>query len=286
MATTNSKQMVWHSTKTIIGIKNEIAANLAFGNYEADLNTTLNAKYNIFPNEKPTDNEGNIIVPKLGWFGIGINGHYNVNDLNASQARIASMTNMDLYTPIPFVCVPIEADELSYRTKYRMRVIQNIGGIQYVMYYLKPIQMVDSSVRIVRVDPNNQKEYVYELNTSNLHPIPPTPQTTGTIEGTSAEIQVSQKFLLPIKGEEVCNPVNVLYDGDLRLARLSEYGLYTGIEKVVTGYDASSSAFNYTEVICAQLSVHTTTIGMDGSNPSNVLDRVVTITGGNVATLD
>ena len=280
MATTNSKQMVWHSTKTIIGIKNEIAANLAFGTYEADLSTTLNAKYNTFPNEKPKS------VPKLGWFGIGINGHYNVNDLNASQARIASMTNMDLYTPIPFVCLPLDEDKAEFRTKYRMRVVQNIGNIQYVMYYLKPIEMIDSSVRIVRVDPNNQREYLYELDTSNLHPTPPQPQTTGTIEGTSAEIQVSQKFLLPIKGYEVCDPVSRLYDGDLRLARLSEYGLYTGEERRLTGYTAESTAFEYMEVICAQLAVHTTTIGMDGSNSSNILDRVVTMTGGNVATLD
>lgn len=280
MATTNSKQMVWHSTKTIIGIKNEIASNLAFGDYVPDLSTTLNSKYNTFPNERPT------IVPKIGWFGIGINGHYNVNDMNASQARIASMTNMDLYTPIPFICVPLDEEKDEYRTKYRMRVVQNIGSIQFVMYYLKPIELIDSNVRIVRIDPNNQREYIYELDSANLHPTPPEPQTTGLIEGVSAEIQVSQRFLLPIRGYEVSQPVSVLYDGDLRLARLSEYGLYTGQEMQKTGYDANSLPFQYTEVICAQLAVHTTTIGMDGSNESNVLDRVVTMTGGNVATLD
>ena len=280
MATTTSKQLVWHSVKTILGIKNEIASVLENSNYEADLSTTLNSKYGVFPNEQPTT------VPKLGWFGIGINGHYNVNDLNVSQARVPDMRNMDLYEPIPFVCVPLDEDKSDYRLKYRMRRVATIGSIQYVMYYLKPIQLVNSSVRIVRVDPNNQQEIDYELDTSFLYPTPPLPQTSGVIEGTSSEIQVSQKFMLPIKGAEICDPVAVLKDGDLRYARLSEYGLYTGEEKQLTGYTSDNTAFQYTEVVCAQLSVHTTTTGMDGSNPSNVLDRVVTMSGGNVATLD
>lgn len=287
MATTTSKQMVWHSVKTILGIKNEIASVLNGANYEPDLSATLNAKYNLFPTTKPsTDAAGNVTVPKLGWFGIGINGHYNVTDDNISQARVPKMTNMDIYEPIPFVCVPLDEDLPDYRVKYRMRVIRNVGSIQYVMYYLKPIQLVDSVVQIVRIDPNTQREIAYELDTANLHPIPPVPQTSGVIEGTSAEIQVSQKFMLPISGSEVCDPVSVLYEGDLRRARLSEYGLYTGQEQTMVGYDANGVSFNYNEVICCHLAVHTTTLGMDGSNASNVLDRVVTMTGGNVATLD
>lgn len=278
--TTTSKQLVWHSVKTILGIKNEISAILNGSSYSPDLDTTLNSKYNNYPNMSPSS------VPKLGWFGIGINGHYNVTDTNVSQARIPSMTNMDLYEPIPFVCVPLDEDKADYRVKYRMRHIRTIGSIKYVEYYLKPLQLVDSTIRIVRIDPNTQKEVEYELDSSNLYPVPPIPQTSGVIEGTSAEIQVSQKFMLPISGSEVCDPVSVIYDGDIRRARLSEYGLYTGEEAVVTGYDSSNIAFQYTEVICAQLAVHTTTIGMDGTNPSSVLDRIVTISGGNVAVLD
>lgn len=280
MAITTSKQLVWHSVKTIIGIKNEIAAILNGTTYAPDLETTLNTKYNNFPNIAPTN------VPKLGWFGIGINGHYNVTDTNISQARIPAMTNMDLYEPIPFICVPLDEDKTDYRIKYRMRRVRNIGDIKYVEYYLKPIQLIDSAIRIIRIDPNTQKEIEYELDASNLYPTPPVPQTSGVIEGTSAEIQVSQKFMLPISGNEVCDPVSVIYDGDIRRARLSEYGLYTGEEAEVTGYGADNVGFQYNEVICAQLAVHTTTIGMDGTNPNSVLDRIVTISGGNIAVLD
>ena len=280
MATTTSKQLVWHSVKTIIGIKNEIAAILNGTTYAPDLETTLNTKYNNFPNIAPTN------VPKLGWFGIGINGHYNVTDTNISQARIPAMTNMDLYEPIPFICVPLDEDKTDYRIKYRMRRVRNIGDIKYVEYYLKPIQLIDSAIRIIRIDPNTQKEIEYELDSSNLYPTPPVPQTSGVIEGTSAEIQVSQKFMLPRSGNEVCDPVSVIYDGDIRRARLSEYGLYTGEEATVTGYGADNVGFQYNEVICAQLAVHTTTIGMDGTNPNSVLDRIVTISGGNIAVLD
>lgn len=267
--------------RTAIGVKNYMAAILNNSNYTADLTLTLNSFYGVKANEAPEPNT----VPKLGWFGIGINGHYNINDENKTVARPVKSDNLNLYEPIPFVCVPIDEDKVDYRLKYRMRRIFSIGAVQYVAYYLKPIELIDASVSIVRIDPNTQKEIAYELNPDNLRPTPPLPQTTGTITGTNTDIQVKQRFLLPISGSEIANPVSVLYNGDMAKARLSEYGLFTGQEKTVTGYDSNNIAFQYNEVICAQLSYHTCTDGMSGSDPSSVLNRTITMSGGNLLTL-
>ena len=273
------KRVVSHTVKTVLGMKNELSALLP-NTYNPDLSCTLNAKYGVFNTEAPAN------VPIIRYFGIGINGHYNVTDTNLSEARIPSMTNMDLFTPIPFICVPLTEDKSSYYTNYRMRVIQNIGGTPYVYYYLKKIQLHDTEVKLRRIDPITKKEVIYELDASNLYPVPPIPMTTGVITGTSTEINVSQKFILPISGAEVSEVVNVIYNGDLRYAKVSEYGLYTGEERRVDGYDAMSQAFKYTEAICVQLATHTCTIGTEATHPSAVLDRIIVVSGGNIAVLD
>lgn len=265
--------------RTAIGLDNHMCAIVHGSIYIPKLNTTLNSLYQVVAGDSPVN------VPKLGWFGIGINGHLNINDENKTVARTIKPDNLNLYTHIPFVMVPLDEDKSEYRIKYRMRRVFTYNSIMYVAYYLKPIELIDSSVRIVRIDPNTQKEIVYELDPANLRPVAPGPQTTGTI-GSSSEIQVNQRLLLPISGSEVAGPVSVLYDGDMARARLSEYGLYTGEEKSVVGYDSNNTPFQYTEVVCAQLSYHTCTSGMDGSQASSVLNRVITLSGGNLLTLE
>lgn len=265
--------------RTAIGVQNHMAAILHGSTYTPNLAYSINSLYSVHQTESPA------YVPTIGWFGIGINGHFNIDDMNKTVARPVSPENMNLYTPIPFVCVPLDEDSEEYRIKYRMRRVQALNGIMHVQYYLKSIQLIDSSVRIVRIDPSTNKEIDYELNPSNLTPTPPTPQTTGTISGALSEIQVSQRFLMPISGSEVVNPVSTMYNGDITMARLSEYGLFTGEERVVTGYDSKNTAFQYKEIICAQLSYHTTTSGMDASDPSSVLDKEITMSGGNMLTM-
>lgn len=267
--------------RTAIGLENHVNAILKGSTYVPKLNCTLNALYNVVANEAPTAGT----VPKLGWFGIGINGHENINDNNSTAARAVLADSLNIYRHIPFVLVPLNEDKQEYRLKYRMRALTTINSISYVAYYLKPFVLIDASVKIVRIDPNTQKEIVYELNPDNLRPTPPSPQTSNTI-GSSTEIQVSQQFSLPISGSEVAGPVSVLYDGDLTVARLSEYGLYTGEEKIVTGYDSNNVAFQYPEVVCAQLSWHTCTSGTDASQASSVLNRVITMSGGSLLTMD
>lgn len=265
--------------RTAIGLENHMCAIINNSVYIPKLNTTLNALYDVCASESPKN------VPKLGWFGIGINGHKNIDDENTTAARTIKADNLNIYEQIPFVLVPLDEDKNDYRLKYRMRRLFSIGSVMYVAYYLKPFELVDTSVRIVRIDPNTNKEVVYELNPDNLRPVPPNPETTGTI-GSSSEIQVNQRFLLPISGSEVAGPVATLYNGNLAKARLSEYGLYTGEEKVVTGYDYNNVPFQYTEVVCAQLSYHTCTSGMDASQSSSVLNRLITMSGGNLLTMD
>lgn len=267
--------------RTAIGLDNHVNAILHGSTYIPKLNCTLNSLYDVSAGEAPTAGT----VPKVGWFGIGINGHQNITDKNSTAARPVKADNLNLYTHIPFVLVPLNEDKQEYRLKYRMRAIVNINSTMHVAYYLKPFELYDASVRIVRIDPNTQKEIVYELNPDNLRPVAPSPQTSDVV-GATTEIQVYQRFTLPISGSEVAYPVAALYDGDLTMARLSEYGLYTGEEKVVTGYDSNNTAFQYTEVICAQLAWHTCTSGTDASQASSVLNRMITMSGGNLLTMD
>jgi len=248
----------FHITKTILGIKNELLGITNIAN-DPNLDTTLNYKYGVFADETPATK------PVVAYFGIGVNGFKNLDDGNLSTPYIPSMENMDLYEPLPFRCVPIDEDISTVeRAKYRMRVRKTFNSVDYWCYYLKLLEFTDVAVQITQTDPETLQENPYTLDVSNLTPIPYVTevdvngQTGETIEGS--EINVSLNCKAVITGEEVLESVGVIYD-DPRRAVISELGIYTGVDKVVTGVDYLDNPLQYTEGIYSQLAVHQCSIG-------------------------
>ena len=78
-----------------------------------------------------------------------------------------------------------------------------------------------------------------------------------------------------VTGEEVAEAINVLYGGDFRLARVSEYGFYTGEDQLVSALDHESVAFDMTEAIYAQLATHRCTTGDDLSESATVVTNEI-----------
>ncbi len=245
--------------KVLLGSVRELEASLGLtGVY--DTNSTLNAKYNTFPSLVPT------ALPTLLYFGIGIGGCFNVNGANLSEPYPVLKTNMDLYIPIPFRCVPVEQDLTSQeKVQYRMRVRKTIGGADYFLYYLKLITFNQSTVQLTQTNPTTSLQTPYTLDYSNLNPTPPTVNSSGVITSNVVEVNASVTSGLALTGAEVVEVVNVLYNGDLRFARISELGLYSGQDRVVTGVDANGNPLSYTEAVLAQLNVAYTNNGDDFS---------------------
>lgn len=259
--TTTTLTPVSQINKTILGTIRELYGYSGLAPVY-DTQTTLNAKYGVGQTLKPTS------LPPIAYFGIGIGGSFNVSAGNLSQPYPVLSTNMDLYTPIPFRCVPVEQDLSSTdRTAYRIRVRKTIGGSDYFLYYLKTITYNTTTIQLTQTDPVTKLETPYTLNYSNLNPTHPTVSSSGTITSAASEVNVSVTSTLLLTGAEVTEVINVLYGGDLRYAKISELGLYSGQDLVISGADANGAPLNYTEAILAQLNMAYDFLGDDYSNP-------------------
>ena len=197
--------------------------------------TTINSKYNNYHNLIPEE----MPVPKIMYFGLGINGFYNVDDGNMSAPYHPAADELDLYEPIPLRCVPVNND-LSHaeRSLYRMRVEKTFNGERYYCYYLKKITLIDNEVQLTRTNPIKKTEEPFELDPSNLTPVPTIPTTSGEVEGTITQVNASLSLGINWVGSEVLEAINVIYGGDMRRAKISEIGIYSGVDYDVTGYNA------------------------------------------------
>lgn len=270
-----------HSTTTLL--RQIIEANSSVDiDITPHLDVTLNSpsKYNIQPGVLPTQ------LPQLLYFGIGIGGCYNADDSNVVSAYIPKADEFDLYKPIPFRAVPVDEDLTdAERAMYRMRKRQTIRGQDYFLYYLKCLRLLDTAVKIVRVDPVTKQETPYELLASNLNPTPTIPTTSGTSTSDGTEIQVGVRVAMDITGKEVYEVINVLYEGDLRHARISEYGIYQGQDKQVTGFAGDNTPMNYIEAIYTQLAYKTCTTGSSIESETYSATRVCCIGNGKLLVL-
>lgn len=262
--------------KTSIGDLNDAESRL-LGTYPIDTNTTLNTLYNVFPN----DNEGVVAAPSIMYFGIGIMGCYNTGDQNQQKPFQPRQYELNLYEPIPFRCVPIDQDlSTAERTLYRMRVERQFNGERYWCYYLKKLEVVDVSSKITRIDPITGEASPYEFSKEYLTPKPIKGDTSGTMEGSLTEIVVTKRVRAALVGSEVYEAINVIKNGDLTYASISEWGLFTGIDKQVTGFDVSGVSSPYTEAIYAQMSYKLCNTGTGVHSANQTMDRVFTFGNG------
>lgn len=247
----------FYITKTLLTIKNEIA-NLTPIATSFDYDTTLNHKYSLFPIVPPVD------APKLKYFGMGINGCRYIDEHNAMIPYKPSVNNMDLYTPIPFRCV-LATNDLTptERAFYRMRVLQTIRGIDYFCYYLKLIDITTPDVILTETDLETGDETVLTLDNANLYPSPDELVIVGALD-VNKEGSAYVEGVVTITGVEVLEAIDVIYEGDVTKAQVSEIGLYSGEDKEVT------SDITYIESMYTQLSVHKCMINIDFSSSSTI----------------
>ena len=263
-----------NNTNTILGLVNQLTAQMnAVMTPMAD--TTINHKRNVYPVTLPQN------TPTLKYFGVGINGFYNINDSNLSQPYRPSEENMDLYTPIPFRCVPV-ADDLDAATRalYRMRTRETFGGDDYFCYWLKMITFPNPSIDVTRVDLLTGTETPYVFDNSNLNPIPDPNNGVDQVEEVTEKVVVSSEGVVEVTGAEIAEAIAIIYGGDFRYARISEYGFYTGEDQEVEMYDAVGTPFDDTEAIYAQLATHRCSTGVDVSDPASVVTETVRYTNG------
>lgn len=287
------------STSTLLGILNQFhgASDL---NYKTLLATTINSKRNVLSDIPPPS------LPVLRYFGIGLNGFYNIDDGNGRAPHQPLPTNMDLYEPIPFRCVPVEEDlSAEERSKYRMRERVFKDGNYYYCYWLKLIEYYPREVTIIQRTPSGAEDTFNIVDPSTiagkLMPVPPTLSTGGLTPLSQNRLLVRATGTCPVTGAEVAEAINVLYDGNLNKALISELGFYTGCDiytvttetgdqplrmgnnlvPVVIGTEAPSEATS-AEAVYVQLSKHRCFIGTELQNSGDTFTPTIAFEAGGV----
>jgi len=295
MGTNSSTLSTNYSTDTLYGMINQRHALLGGKvTYKYYPNTTLNKKYNCFvPQEVngvwqnvPRDSAGNAIVPPpIAYFGVGIRGFYNITSDDEisplSQPYIPKIKEKDLYRPIPIRCVPKEYDlDATERAKYRLRTEITINNNIYVCYWLKKLTFAPT-LDLVQIDSNGtETDYTIADTMDDLSPVPSAITTPAVVSGSS-KIVIAARVTCEITKAEIMEAINVLYAGDIRRARISEWGLYTGGDKVVT----NAEGLSYTEALYVQLSSKRCTTGLDMSD-QETQQETITIQNGNLLLVD
>ena len=101
-----------------------------------------------------------------------------------------------------------------------------------------------------------------------LTPVPSIPTVSGEVSGTMSEVNATLSLGLAWLGSEVLEAINIKYNGDMRRAKISEIGIYSGEDATVTGFDASGASFSYVEAIYTQLAYKICNIGSVITSPS------------------
>lgn len=249
-----------YDTTTLLGSQLGLSTLLPL-NFDLDYEFTLNNHLQIQPNVAPDS------MPRLRYFGVGINGSYNANDQNLISVYNPQRTDMNLYTLIPIRCRPVDEDlSEAERANYRLRTRAMLqDGNEYFLYYLKVLEFTQS-VQFKRIDTATGREEPYELNAANLNPTPVKPATDVVLSSDTAEIVAYCPVTLTVSANEVLEYINVQYSGDTRYARVSEIGFFTGDDKKVQGSSGQGVQITYTEALGVTLYNHMTWQGASLTN--------------------
>lgn len=211
-------------------------------------NTTLNQKYGVFPELAPDD----VLQLRCNYLCIGIGGYKSERGTNGLYKTVPlphQPFHAALYNMIPFIARPVANDlPAAERNKYRLRVVVNIGGVDYALYYLRVLEATTAVPTIELRTGNEFKSWTFPSDA--LTPVPPV-LTNNQVMSTGDDTLVVSD-LQPITftandTAEILDAVRLLF-GDEGYATVGEMGICAGIDKVVPG-NFNGASIPYTEVI-------------------------------------
>jgi hypothetical protein len=243
-----------------------------------DLGTTLNTKFGVIPDRLPT------LKRDVQFFMWGVGGRVN-DSSNLTSAQTVLGTNMSLYKPRPFRARPLEEDlSAEEMANYAMRVIKQIDGVPYCLYYLKRIDFSNSKPQLQRTDPVSGAVTEYEIDYANLNPTPPSIDSNGVIADVADSISVVLPGTITITGQEVLESASVMDGGDSRYAMASEIGFVAASRESVQQTDFANRPFAYYEAIMAQMVDQYNWVGQPFLSESDTFSRTMNFSMRNLIT--
>lgn len=248
-------------TRTIYGTLIQTAQLMGLP-YQQQPFTTLNEKFDIFPNLRPDNNA----VPRVRYYCIGIGGHRAVVGADGRTFVAPIQHRPDdaaLFDHIPFIIRELD-DDLSTeeRRKYCLRTIKDVRGTDYIFYYGKRLDLdeVEPTMKLNTVTNGTTTTIPFVPSSANLNPEPPEIPDTGVITATGQYLSASGLVTLSFTAQEVAELINVakiLFENEL-YAVISEIGIIAGDDKIVTVPGPNNTSLNYNEVVSATITTHIT----------------------------
>lgn len=190
--------------------------------------STLNNKYTssrVIPNKILDEVKKS---HSITYYGIGKKGYYTNNGYKYPYRPDAE--EMDLYSPLPFRCVPLGQSLSEYEKDiYRLPVPMILkDGNEYLCYFLKKIKTFKTEPDIVNINESGTETLV-DLSYDGIYPVPNESNLSHNIEYNSKHRSVKIEFNhLTITSSEQEELKKYFFDGNDVV--ISEMGLYSGYD--------------------------------------------------------
>ncbi len=244
-----------NNVRSIYGAYLQTCALLGF-NVDIKPNSTLNQKFDLFPNEIFNSGE----TPTVKYLTIGNGGHtasMGVDGLPLINPVPHSPRHAALYNHLPFIIREVGEDLTpGERLLYRLRVPRTIDGVNYMCYYAK---VLDMSMVEPKIELRNNTDGIitatdFTPSLADLNPIKPVIPVNGNITSTGNYLASTAKIEFVMNEAEITellNACNIIYGSD-NYAFISEIGLCSGVDRTLMGnFGGPPSA--YTEAVGAQI---------------------------------
>lgn len=248
-------------TRTIYGSALQTAMLLKLP-YTVVPNTTLNEKFGILANQVPEPGK----LPSLAYFCIGNGGHRSVTGADGIPYTMPikhRASDAALFNHLPFVLREVNDDlPPEQRQKYALRREEQHGGRRYYAYYLKRLDLsgVVNEMKHTTVIDGVSQTLPFIPTSANLNPTPPEINPTGINPTEGDYLTTTAVVEIRFTANDVAELVRVaeiLYGNEL-MAVISEIGLCSGLDKVITAQGPGNTTFNFNEAIAVQITNHIT----------------------------
>lgn len=244
-----------NNVRSIYGAYLQTCALLGF-NVDIKPNSTLNQKFDLFPNEIFNSGE----TPTVKYLTIGNGGHtasMGVDGLPLINPVPHSPRHAALYNHLPFIIREVGEDLTpGERLLYRLRVPRTIDGVNYMCYYAK---VLDLSMVEPKIELRNNTDGIitatdFTPSLADLNPVKPVIPVNGNITSTGNYLASTAKIEFVMNEAEITellNACNIIYGSD-NYAFISEIGLCSGVDRTLMGnFGGPPSA--YTEAVGVQI---------------------------------
>lgn len=218
--------------------------------------TTLNERWNIFPDSLPDKTE----YSAARYLAVGIGGQMLSAGAGGRMRIDPSQhlpTDAGLWDQVPFVMRELSNDlNVTERARYALRRIEEHNGVPYICYYLRRLDMTGISTQLIykNVIDGVEKTAPWVPTSDNLNPKPQTLVANGTNTTTGDYISATtpNKFIInESEITELLNVGNILLGGPEYMI-LTEAALVAGVDRSVPVTGGGNETFTFSEVIAAQ----------------------------------